>query len=653
MSNIGYIEVTKEDISYAENILFGKTGVFDNDERIPIIKDLDKSFDVNACPGSGKTTVLLAKLIILSRKMPLGNGQGICVLTHTNVAIDEIKGKLGQKSEILFKYPNYFGTIQSFVDKYLAIPFFRLKTGKNIRSIDNDIFYNHLQNLAKGGYSKIKNAINYCIERNYGNYIAGQDVNNFVKFISSKSFKVVDKEVFICDRNGATLEHKNYYDELSEIMYDGVIRYNDAYVFANAYLSKFPQMSSYISNRFKYVFIDEMQDTDIKQSKIFEKIFNQSKGVVVQRFGDRNQRIGLSSKESGWKQAQSMRYINSTKRYGNEMIKFLQPLRIFNSNNNSKDMVGNEEIETLSPHIIIFNDISKNKVIDRFINILEEYAIDKESGKVKVVGKIGVDDKETYLTIKSYTNSYTKKDSNKLKNKELYNLIECKKLNNFYESLLSVIILSLNSKKNKVSKSEFLTYMQTEKEYELICYKSNVKKWFYNIKADILNTLKDLKEKTNELLNNLDRFVYDKLIIEEKLDIPMQESLAQEQVAATEQVDDSYKIDDINTVFGVKGETHLATLYLESKFINKREEDRSDMTRILNYMLNQKKTVEPEDEEALTTAYVAMSRAQKLTCIAISYETIRGRIKEFKQYGYSIIPCDDEIEELIKMEIQA
>lgn len=642
-----HIEVTEDDINYAENILFGKTNVFDCDERIPIIKNFNKSFDVNACPGSGKTTVLLAKLIILSRKMPLKNGQGICVLTHTNVAIDEIKGKLGQKSEALFKYPNYFGTIQSFVDKYLAIPFFRLKTGENIRSIDNDIFYNHLQKLAKGRYPKIKNAINYCVEKSYGNYVEGQDVNNFVKFISSKSFKVVNKEIFICDRNGATLEKKKYYDELSQIMYDGVIRYNDAYVFANAYLSKFPQISSYISNRFKYVFIDEMQDTDIKQSEIFEKIFNQNKGVVIQRFGDLNQRIGLSREESGWKQAKNIRCIDSTKRYGNEMVKFLQPLRILNSN----AMIGNEEIETLIPHIIIFNDTSKNKVIDKFINILEEYAIDKDIGKVKVIGKIGVDDKDTYLTIKSYTNSYTKKNSSKSKNKELYNLIECKKLNNFYENLLSVIILSLKDNNKKISKNEFLRYMQTEKEYELICYKSNVKKWFCNMKLDILDTLEDMKEKTNELLSNLDRFVYDKSIIEEKFDIPVQESLTQEQVAATEQVDDSYKIDDINTVFGVKGETHLATLYLESKFINNRGEDRSDITRILDYMLDKKEIVAPEDEEALVTAYVAMSRAQKLTCIAISYETIQGRIREFKEYGYEIIPCDDEIEKLIKIEV--
>lgn len=47
---------------------------------MPIIENFRESFDVNACPGSGKTTVLLAKLIILSRKMPLKDGMGVCVL---------------------------------------------------------------------------------------------------------------------------------------------------------------------------------------------------------------------------------------------------------------------------------------------------------------------------------------------------------------------------------------------------------------------------------------------------------------------------------------------------------------------------------------------------------------------------------------------
>ncbi len=97
------------------------------------------TMDVIAVQGSGKTTVLLAKLHILAQRMPFNDGKGICVLTHTNVAIDEIKERLGSKADVLFSYPNFFGTIQSFVDKYLAIPYYSLKT--NSRSIIIDPKY--------------------------------------------------------------------------------------------------------------------------------------------------------------------------------------------------------------------------------------------------------------------------------------------------------------------------------------------------------------------------------------------------------------------------------------------------------------------------------------------------------------------------------
>lgn len=116
--------ITQEEINIVEKILlpsnqsFGTAGC----ERIQIIKDLLNSCHVVACPGSGKTTVLLAKLLILAERMPFENNQGICVLTHTNVAIDEIRRKSGTAGDKLFKYPNFFGTIQSFVDKYLAKP---------------------------------------------------------------------------------------------------------------------------------------------------------------------------------------------------------------------------------------------------------------------------------------------------------------------------------------------------------------------------------------------------------------------------------------------------------------------------------------------------------------------------------------------------
>lgn len=61
---IGDIQITDEDIRWAEAIL-GKDIHFD-EEHINVIKCIE-SKDVQAFPGSGKTTALVAKLAILAK----------------------------------------------------------------------------------------------------------------------------------------------------------------------------------------------------------------------------------------------------------------------------------------------------------------------------------------------------------------------------------------------------------------------------------------------------------------------------------------------------------------------------------------------------------------------------------------------------------
>ncbi|MEZ8732810.1 UvrD-helicase domain-containing protein [Vibrio splendidus] len=117
------IEVTDDDIKYAESILL-KSGQSFDDERVGFLKDLN-TLDLQAVPGSGKTTVLLAKLLIFERYMPFKDGTGILVISHTNAAIDEIKSRIGDYCPKLFSYPNFIGTIQSFVNEFLAVPYFK------------------------------------------------------------------------------------------------------------------------------------------------------------------------------------------------------------------------------------------------------------------------------------------------------------------------------------------------------------------------------------------------------------------------------------------------------------------------------------------------------------------------------------------------
>src|SRR3990172_5480424 len=109
------VNITDADIAYAEKVLLPAGKTFDA-ERRAFIKRFD-TLDLQAVPGSGKTTVLLAKLVILERYLPFSDGSGILVISHTNAAVNEIKNRIGKYCPKLFSYPNFVGTIQGFVDQ--------------------------------------------------------------------------------------------------------------------------------------------------------------------------------------------------------------------------------------------------------------------------------------------------------------------------------------------------------------------------------------------------------------------------------------------------------------------------------------------------------------------------------------------------------
>src|SRR5690606_4087326 len=92
-------------------------------------------------------TALLAKLIIIERKLPFVDGSGVLVISHTNAAIDEIKEKIQKYCPKLFSYPNFVGTMQSFVDAFLAIPFYNLGFKKKLNWIDTERYQEELIKL--------------------------------------------------------------------------------------------------------------------------------------------------------------------------------------------------------------------------------------------------------------------------------------------------------------------------------------------------------------------------------------------------------------------------------------------------------------------------------------------------------------------------
>ena len=79
IEKLANIEITDEDILWVEEMMGGKVH-FDS-ARVNVLKNMD-SVDIQAFPGSGKTTILVAKLAILAKKWPYSNAGILCFIAY-------------------------------------------------------------------------------------------------------------------------------------------------------------------------------------------------------------------------------------------------------------------------------------------------------------------------------------------------------------------------------------------------------------------------------------------------------------------------------------------------------------------------------------------------------------------------------------------
>lgn len=428
---------TDEEIRVAHDVLLKGNDPF-NDVRIGIIKE-DSSCYVQACPGSGKTTALLAKLVILANRMPLPEGKGVCVLTHTNVAIDEIKAKLGQKAEVLFKYPNFFGTIQTFLHKYVTAAALHYYYGSQITYVDDDVAKAVLlRKFSMLGFNdKYKSTVyartvskKYPIGIDEINALGGVDMLESLHVIENvgkrkaiynfklSGYKLIDlpasirpaikaKRDNMLNSEGRDIALSFKLDWLNqqvvtnqkpirigtdagaaflklkeEIYKEGILSFEEAYDLAFRYMrEKDLDFSSFSDRRFQYLFVDEVQDCDKKQVELIRKLFADNK-VVVQRFGDYCQAIyegdGIDGVEIEELKGDHVHYIHDSNRFGENIAK---PLRTLCMEDNHL-LTGNDAIHSVKPVIIAYKD--PLTVLPKYVELLGTTRI-PEMGNLSVI----------------------------------------------------------------------------------------------------------------------------------------------------------------------------------------------------------------------------------------------------------------------------
>lgn len=256
------------------------TGVDGTDPRLAVLRSTE-SLDIEACPGSGKTTLLVAKLAILANKWS-HQRQGICVLSHTNAARNEIETKLSACSAgtALLRYPHFVGTIHSFVNEFLAIPWLRSQ-GQPIKAIDTEIALNVRWSKVPyktRSYLEKKNLNKYCLSYDRADF-GGGDKNSLGEH--TDTYKALLK---ICEETSRS----------------GYFCYDEMFVWAGQLLDSDPNILEAIRLRFPLVFVDEVQDNSELQSAFLHRVFCAGQSPVTrQRFGDSNQAIYQYAGQNG------------------------------------------------------------------------------------------------------------------------------------------------------------------------------------------------------------------------------------------------------------------------------------------------------------------------------------------------------------------
>ena len=107
----------------------GDSGVTLSPKQQKIVEATGNSV-VNACPGSGKTFSVAARIAHLLKNKEFHH-QGIAAISFTNKAWEEIEKKLKAdfQIDVPIRYPHFLGTIDSFVNKYVFLPYGHLRLG--------------------------------------------------------------------------------------------------------------------------------------------------------------------------------------------------------------------------------------------------------------------------------------------------------------------------------------------------------------------------------------------------------------------------------------------------------------------------------------------------------------------------------------------
>lgn len=566
------------------------------------------SIDVVAGPGSGKTTVLIAKYGLLLNETSKSD-KGTCLITHTNVAVDEIRNGLIKIGINEIEYPDFIGTIQVFFNTFFAKKAFHLILGeKPFRVLDDDEYQEKFEELFD--------------QRKPTWY----DKNNPNASNWNPKIIILDDLTYTISSNAGT-SYKDAFNESIRILFSwGIVTNHQCLELSQWYIERYSgKLKKTMSNRFKYVLLDEAQDTNHIQLEMLDLLFS-DKEIYFQKFGDPYQALYniFEGNNDAWQPTKDMganyREIAETSRFGSSIANIVKNVCV----EKYDQFTSLNIIDSFDPYYIVYND--EKDLLKKYRDLITYYEKKSESFS-------NSDKKDAILSpfhndlIRLFS-IYTKPSS-----KQRNNLSPIKRVFYFLVDLLS--------------KEVDISFIDIRKQIESSLYcKTILSKCIKEVTNEEFEEVSviGLLEVVLSDITNGEKTEFSKIDLKKQLEYFRTTFFSSMGNDSEEMNTDSEFY--IGTVHSAKGETHRSTLLvLNTKFTNYKNDTELLMFELLseyfsgNYINPEDIVNEVEKNEtikSLKLAYVALSRPTHLMAIAIPENIIKDDsiITKLNQNGW-------------------
>lgn len=233
----------------------------------------DGQFLIIACPGSGKTTVIIERIHrMIEKGIPQAN---MLVITFTKAAADEMQKR----------YEDKFGTSAVLFGTIHSVCFRVLRKALNL-SVENILRESEQWDFFR----------RYLISR-----ISQTDLEEYIRQLMTEISYVKNSRTNpaayisnVCSSNDFVQFFYAYEDYKRE---RSLIDFDDMLILCRKVLIHMPQELAYWKEKFKYIMIDEFQDTNRIQADIFYMLAGKNGNIFV--VGDDDQSIyGFRSADS-------------------------------------------------------------------------------------------------------------------------------------------------------------------------------------------------------------------------------------------------------------------------------------------------------------------------------------------------------------------